>query len=132
MKNLVLVAALAALAGCAVDEPGRYGSRYPQPSDPSQWRVVSVTPVPAGTGDQVAAKSPDGSRVEYSSQPISPAQQSMYLPQPVYVQQPVYVPQPLYVEPSFYYPPVSLSLGFVFGRHWSSGHGRGHYRGRHR
>lgn len=129
MKLLLAIAALVTLSGCAVDQPGQqYGARYPQPSDPSQWRVVSVTPVPLGTGDQVAAKSGTGSRVEYTSRPVT-------VTEPVYVAQPVYVPQPVYVqEPAYYYPPISLSLGFVFGRHWSRGHGgfRGGYRHRHR
>lgn len=109
MKTLIVIAAAATLAGCATAPATQYG--YGAPADPSQWHVVSVTPVPPGTGARVAASSPDGSRVEYSSTPV-------------YVQQPVYVPQPVYApQPSYYYPPVSLSLGFVFGRHWSSGHG---------
>lgn len=115
MKTLIIIAAAATLAGCATAPGPQYGS-YPAPADPSQWHVVSVTPVPPGTGARVAANSPDGSRVEYSSAPV-------YVPQPIYVQPPVYAPQP-----SYYYPPVSLSLGFVFGRHWSSG---GRYRGHH-
>ena len=125
MKTMLAVCMLAALAGCAeYPQQGSYAQGgYAQPRDPSQWRVVSVTPVPLGTGDQVAARSPDGSRVEYSSQPIT-------VTQPVYLAQPVYVPQPIYVqEPAYYYPPVSLSLGFVFGNHWSRG---GRFRGRHR
>ena len=126
MKNLLVVAVLAALAGCAVDEPGRrYGASYPQPSDPSQWRVVSVTPVPAGTGDQIAARSSTGSRVEYTSEPVT-VTRNIYVPTPVYVPAPVYVQ-----EPSYFYPPVTLSLGFVFGNHWSRGH-RGGFRGHRR
>ena len=127
MKILIVIAAAAVLAGCASTPRQQYGN-YPAPSDPSQWRVVSVTPVPPGTGDRVAANSPDGSRVEYSSAPAYTTQ-PVYAPQPVYVPQPVYMPQPIYApQPSYYYPPVSLSLGFVFGRHWSSG---GRYRGHH-
>lgn len=117
MRTLITIAAAAALAGCVTAPGPQYG--YGAQTDPSQWHVVSVTPVPAGTGARVAANSPDGSRVEYSSAPV-------------YVQQPVYVPQPVYSpQPSYYYPPVSLSLGFVFGRHWSSG-GRRHHGRRHR
>ena len=119
MKTLIIIAAAAMLAGCAATPATQYG--YGAPSDPSQWHVVSVTPVPAGTGARVAANSADGSRVEYSSAPA-------------YVQEPVYMPRPVYSpQPSYYYPPVSLSLGFVFGRHWSSGRHHG-YRGgrRHR
>lgn len=125
MKTMIVIAAAAMLAGCATAPEQRYG--YSQPSDPSQWRVVSVTPVPPGTGERVAARSPDGSRVEYSSRPIT-------VTTPVYVPQPVYVPSPVYApQPSYYYPPVSLSLGFVFGRHWSSGHRhRGFHGRRHR
>lgn len=121
MKSLIIIATAAALAGCATTPPGPgyYGS-HAVPADPSQWRVVSVTPVPLGTGDRVAA-SGNGSRVEYTSEPVT-------VSQPVYVPTPVYVPQPVYAPaPSYYYPPVSLSLGFVFGRHWSRGHG--HVRG---
>jgi hypothetical protein len=115
MKYLLVSAVLAALGGCAVAPPARYA----QPADPSQWRVVSVTPVPPGTGARVAAGSKDGTPVEYSSVPV-------YAPAPIIVEQPVYYPEPVY-----YWPPVSLSLGFVFGRHWHSG-GRGHFRGRRR
>jgi hypothetical protein len=127
MKHVLCLVVLATLGGCAVQQPGGYaGPGYAQPSDPSQWRVVSVTPVPAGTGDRVAANSASGSRVEYSSTPVS-ATRNIYVPTPIYVQQPVYVPQPIYQpEPAYYYPPVSLSLGFVFGRHWGGGYGYGH------
>lgn len=121
MKTPMIIAAAAILAGCASTPSQQYGYA---PGDPSQWRVVSVTPVPPGTGDRVAART--GSRVEYSSGPVTASS-------PIYVQQPLYAPAPLYApEPSYYYPPVSLSLGFVFGRHWSSGghRHRGHRGGR--
>ncbi|RJG20521.1 hypothetical protein [Massilia cavernae] len=129
MKTPLIIAAAAILTGCATYPDTQYG--YAQSGDPSQWRVVSVTPVPPGTGDRVAAASRDGSRVQYSSQPITTA--PVYAAQPVYSQPSYYYP-PVYAQPSYYYPPVSLSLGFVFGKHWSSGrhHHRGHHgRGRH-
>lgn len=119
---IIVIAAAAILTGCATVPDGRYG--YNQSRDPSQWQTVSVTPVPTGTAARVAAGSPDGSRVEYSSSPI-------VVTQPVYTQPSYMYSQPsyMYTQPSYYYPPVALSLGlgFVFGRHWSSGrHHRGH------
>lgn len=141
MKLLLSLAACLALAGCATDPAGRYANNAPR--DPAQWRVVSVTPVPAGTAAKIAARSPDGKAVEYSSSPVP-----LYSPAPVYAPPPVYGPSPYYGsapyygstpyyhEPAYYWPPVSLSLGFVFGKHWSSGRGRGHghkhWRGRGR
>jgi len=117
MKTLLCIGIIAALAGCA-EVPVQ--QRYAQPADPGQWRVVSVTPVEPGTAARVAAASKDGTAVEYSSVPVSPA--------PVYVPPATYVPAPVYYpEPAYYYPPVSLSLGFVFGHRW--GYGRGHHRG---
>ena len=124
MKTPIIIAAAAILAGCASTPSQQYG--YARPADPSQWHVVSVTPVPAGTGARVAAQT--GSRVEYSSGPVTSGSA-------VYVQEPIYAPAPVYSPyPSYYYPPVSLSLGFVFGRHWSSGghRHRGHGGRRHR
>ncbi|RSZ55281.1 hypothetical protein HF313_15705 [Massilia atriviolacea] len=145
MKNLLLIGTLVALGGCATypSSPGYANRGYAQPSDPSQWRVVSVTPVAPGTGDRVAAASPNGSRVEYSSRPVT-VTQPVYVPAPVYVQQPVYVPAPVYIEEPLWYPPVSLSLGFGFGRSWGRhgfgsahvgtgwGHGYGRRGWRHR
>ncbi|MGZ8319398.1 MAG: hypothetical protein ACXWVD_09865 [Telluria sp.] len=125
MKTFFIIAAAAILAGCATAPDNRYG--YGQQGDPSQWHVVSVTPVPTGTGERVAASG--GSRVEYSAAPLGAAP-SAYVQQPVYQPyygQPYYGQPSYYTQPSYYYPPVSLSLGFVFGRHWSSGrHHRGH------
>ncbi|NHZ32486.1 hypothetical protein [Massilia rubra] len=128
MKNLLLIATLVALGGCATypSAPGYANGGYAQPSDPSQWRVVSVTPVAPGTGDKVAAASPNGSRVEYSSRPVT-VTQPVYVQSPIYVQRPVYVPAPVYIEEPIWYPPVSLSLGFGFGRSWGHhGYGRAH------
>jgi hypothetical protein len=129
MKKLLAVALLFALAGC---ETAPRTVAYAQPRDPSQWRVVSVTPVPAGTAARVAATSPSGKAEEYSSTPVS-AMPPVYAAPPVYGPAPVYGPVPLYgpvyvQEPAYYYPPVSLSLGFVFGQHWGGGH-YGHGRG---
>ena len=121
MKNLIGIVVLVALGGCAVDQPARgpYGNAGAGPRDPGQWRVVSVTPVPAGTAAQVASRSPDGKPVEFSSAPVSVAP-------PYYAVAPIYAPAPVYMpQPAYYWPPVTLSLGFVVGRHWSSG---GHHR----
>lgn len=121
MKTLFAIAALAVLAGCATQpRTVSYAGAYAQPTDPSQWRVVSVTPVAPGTGERMAATAgtvtttavdPSSQPAQYASQPVQ------YTSQPIYVQQPVYVPAPLYVRDPYYdyYPPVSLSLGFVFG-----------------
>lgn len=145
MKYLLGFAVLAALGGCAVDQPNRgsYGNvSSAQPRDPSQWRVVSVRPVAPGTAAQVAARSPDGRPVEYSTGPVAAAPvyrpAAPYVPAPVYAPAPVYGPAPYYgfpapvyaPQPSYYWPPVTLSLGFVFGRHWSRGHFGGRWRHR--
>ena len=126
MKNLLVVTMLLALAACAGTPPQ---ANYPQPRDPSQWRVVSVTPVAPGTAARVAAESPDGKAVHYSSTPVTVVA-PVYAPYAPYPPYPAYPAPPIYQsEPSYYWPPVSLSLGFVFGRHWSSGR---HWHGRHR
>jgi hypothetical protein len=119
MKTLLTLVSLAALAGCAVPPPGppAYGTGYPAPADPSQWHVVSVTPVAPGTGERIAAESSTGSSVQYTSAPI-------VVTQPVYVPQPIYVPQPAYYAPApYYYPPVSIGLDFGFGRSWGGHRG---------
>ncbi|QYF93296.1 DUF3300 domain-containing protein [Massilia sp. PAMC28688] len=120
MKLLTLAFCLA-LAGCAATPPGSHTSHAPR--DPRQWRVVSVTPVPAGTAARVAATSPDGKAVEYSYNPAP-----FHPPPAVYTPRPVYSPGPYYPEPAYYWPPVHLSLGFVFGHHWSRGRMRGGWR----
>ncbi|MGI4845235.1 MAG: hypothetical protein ACRYF7_18150 [Janthinobacterium lividum] len=124
MKKLIIVtASLAVLAGCAAPGPNYYGSQaYPRSGDPGQWQVVSVTPVPLGTGARAAAAG-DAGTTTYSSAPVVVQQAPVYVqPAPVYVPQPVYVPEPIY-QPRYYYPPVSIGLGFNFGRGW------GHHRG---
>jgi len=141
MKKLTIVsmvAAAAVLAGCAAPGPRYATAGYAQPVDPNGWRVVSVTPVPVGTGARAAANGQDGvtstplPTTTYSApaqQPVYVQQQPVYVQQqPVYVQQqPVYVPQPVYVEqPRYWYPPISIGLGFDFGRSsWRGHRGRG-------
>ena len=144
MKKFLVIALLTALGGCAEmpQQPGYGNQAYGQPRDPSQWRVVSVTPVPAGTAARVAATNTDGKPVEYTSSPVPQqvysnppvySQAPVYAPAPVYGPAPVYAPAPLYAPaPAYYWPPVSLSLGFMFGRHWSRGYGGAHFRGGHR
>jgi hypothetical protein len=136
MKNIaIIIGSLGLLAGCAAPGPTYTNQAYAQPADPSQWRVVSVTPVPVGTGARVAASgqggvtstpAPSSTWSTTSVQPVY-GQQPVYVQQqqPVYVQQaPVYVPQPVYVEqPRYWYPPISIGLGFDFGRSsWGGGH----------
>jgi hypothetical protein len=111
MKKLILVfASLAALAGCAAPGPGpaNYGTRaYAQP-DPDGWETVSVTPVPLGTG----ARAGDAGVVTSSNVVVNPA--------------PVYVAPPVYVQDPYWYPPVSIGLGFSFGRSWGGHRHHGH------
>lgn len=156
MKKLFVIAIATAVAGCAeMPQQARYGNgSYAQPRDPSQWRVVSVTPVPTRTAAKVAARSPDGKPVEFSS---SPAPLQTYATRPIYSQAPVYAPAPVYgsygsvpvyssapvygpvpvyapapvyaPQPAYYWPPVSLSLGFMFGRHWGGGYGGARFHG---
>ena len=118
MKKLFLILSLAALGGCATapNNAPYYGANAARPVDPSQWHVVSVTPVAPGTGERLAAASPNGSSVQYSSEPIRLVRQPVYLAQPIYVAQPVYAPQP------YYYSPLSIGLGLSFGRGWGGGH----------
>jgi hypothetical protein len=127
MKKLILVfASLAALAGCATPGPGpaNYGTRaYAQANDPNGWQVVSVTPVPMGTG----ARAGDAGVVTSSNVVVNPA--PVYAGQPVYVAPPVYAAPPVYVQQPYWYPPVSIGLGFSFGRSWGGHHHR-HYRHR--
>jgi hypothetical protein len=127
MKKLAIILAVAALSGCATQYPGpaNYGSRaYAQAPDADGWQVVSVTPVPTGTGAQASA-SGDAGRVTTSEvvtyNPAPPS--TVYATQPVYVPAPVYAPAPVY-DP-FWYPPISIGLGFS----WSNWGHRGGYHG---
>ncbi|QNA97562.1 hypothetical protein [Massilia sp. Se16.2.3] len=103
--------------------PANYGTRgYAQAADPNGWQVVSVTPVPLGTG----ARAGDAGVVTSSNVFVNPA------PAPV-VGVPVYVPQPVYPAPvyePYWYPPVSIGLGLSFGRSWGGHRHRGHFRRR--
>ena len=121
--SLASLASLASLSGCAYapSGPQYHANRHaPLPADPGQWRVVSVTPVPLGTGERTAAASGTGSSVQYSSEPIA---RTVYVPQPVYVPAPMYF-APMYSAPApYYYPPVSIGLDFMLGRSWGR-HGR--------
>lgn len=128
MKTLAIIVSLAALTGCATTYPGpaNYGSRaYAQAPDADGWQVVSVTPVPVGTG----ASSANGGVVTSAPLPVQSystttvVQQPVYVPAPVYGA-PIYGPAPVYVDP--WYPPISIGLGFSFSN-WGHGHG---YRGR--
>jgi hypothetical protein len=142
MKTLLTILSLAILGGCAVAPPGpprpsSYGAHYPAPADPSQWRVVSVTPVAPGTGERLAANSgqvqvENSSSGQYYAEPIGStapayAQQPAYPPQPAYAAPPLYAPAPYYAPaPSYYYPAVTFGLGLMFGHSWGGGH-HGHY-----
>jgi hypothetical protein len=129
MKKLAIILAVAALSGCAAPYPGppNYASRA---ADADGWQVVSVTPVPNGTGAQ-ARSSGDAGRVTSSDVvTYSPAPSSTtVVTQPVYVPAPVYAPYPVYAPSPYWYPPISIGLGFSWSN-WGHGH-RGYY-GRHR
>ncbi len=103
MKKMIgAVAALAALGGCAVQQP-YYASR-PVVSDPYQWHTVSTGPSDrAGGSAQYTEMAPP---VAYS-EPVYAA--------PVYAA-PVYAAPVYYAPaPAYYYPPVSIGLDFAFG-----------------
>jgi hypothetical protein len=121
MKRLLILAALAALAGCAVAPAPMYYTPVAQNYDPHEWHTVPADqPAMAGAAPQ-----------QYAPQ--------QYVAQPVYTTEPVYAPvyaAPVYVggpvyQP-YYYPPVSIGLDFAIGG-WCchrGGWGRGGYRHR--
>ena len=118
MKTIIaVVAALAALTGCAVQQPYYTSARV---QDPYQWHTVSAAP--AGGAVQ------SGTWTE--ELPAQSAPRVMYAPEPAYTT--TYVAQPVYYAPApaYYYPPVSIGLDFSFG-HWCCGRGWGG-RGYHR
>lgn len=128
-KLIVITAALAALTGCATQYPGpaNYGTRgYAQAADPDGWQVVSVTPVPLGTG----ARAGDAGVVTSSPVVVNPAPSNpVYATQPAYSAYPAYpaypaygAPAPVVVQDPYWYPPVSIGLGFSFGRSWGGHH----------
>ena len=120
MKTLIIIAAAAMLAGCATTPATQYG--YGAPVRPIAMACCFR--------DTCSCRHGSACRRQFGgwfARRILVPRRRMYS-EPVYMPRPVYSPQP-----SYYYPPVSLSLGFVFGRHWSSGRHHG-YRGgrRHR
>jgi hypothetical protein len=121
-KLIVITATLAALTGCATQYPGpaNYGTRgYAQAADPDGWQVVSVTPVPLGTG----ARAGDAGVVTSSPVVVNPAPSNpVYVTQQPYPAYPVYAPAPVVVQDPYWYPPVSIGLGFSFGRSWGGHH----------
>jgi hypothetical protein len=128
MKKLAIILAVAALSGCATQYPGpaNYGTRaYAQAPDADGWQVVSVTPVPNGTGAQAAASGDAGRVTSSDVVTYSPAP---VVAQPVYVPAPVYAPAPVY-DP-FWYPPISIGLGFSWSN-WGHGHHGGYHGGYH-
>jgi hypothetical protein len=123
-KLIIIAASLGALAGCAAPGPHHYGSGASLPPDASgQWQVVSVTPVPLGTGARAAAAGDVGTTT-YHEAPVYLYRPPVYAQQPVYGVDgyPVYAPPPVY-RPRYITPPMSIGLGFHFGRDW------GHHRG---
>lgn len=113
MKSLIIIASLAALAGCAT-QPGNYASS----GDPYQWRTVSVTnvnlPADAARPDNYTSTpvqvAPQNS-VTYSSSGSAPVY--TYAPGTVYSAPVVVAPHPYYYNQ----PQVSIGLGFGVGRH---------------
>ena len=134
MKTLAIIISLAALSGCATTypAPGNYGTRaYAQAPDADGWQVVSVTPVPMGTG----ATSANGgvvtsSPIVYSQAPATVVADPVYMSSSVYGA-PVYggpvYGAPIYADP--WYPPISIGLGFGWSN-WGHGYrGPRHYGG---
>lgn len=127
MKTIIAVAAaVAALSGCAVQQPGYYATTTRVVQDPYQWHTVAVSPsdrVYAGGAPTTTYEEVPSSRTVYVTEPVYTT--TYIQPAPVY-----YAPAPAY-----YYPPVSIGLDFSFGRWCCGGHhrgwggrGYGHYR----
>jgi len=124
MKTIIAVAAaVAALSGCAVQQPGYYATTTRVVQDPYQWHTVAVSPSDRGY-------SSGSSAVTYEEVPSS---RTVYVTEPAYTT--TYVqPAPVYYAPApaYYYPPVSIGLDFSFGHWCCRGHhgwgGRGYYR----
>ena len=140
MLRLVTILAAATLAGCATQQPARpaYAARMaPQPADPHEWHVVSVTPAQRMANGQLPPVETTSEPLPTASQPAYAAQ-STAAPQVVYQApvvvgpQPYYQPYPYYYQPYYapYYPAFTVGLDFVFGgrRGWG---GYGHLRGHH-
>lgn len=113
MKSLIIIASLATLAGCANQQYAGYGT----PSDPRQWRTVSVTNVDLPPG----APRPDN----YTSVPVDPAtygntvtyRSGGYAPSYSYAPSYGYAPPVVVTQPYYNQPQISLGLGFGIGRH---------------
>jgi len=105
MKSLLILAAMAALAGCAVAPAPMYYTPVAQQNyDPHQWHTVPADQPVAAAPQQYVAQ-------QYVAQPGA-----AYTTEPVYAPvyaAPVYVTGPAY-QP-YYYPPVAIGLDFGFG-----------------
>ena len=133
MKTIfAVVGVLAALTGCAVQQPYYTTARV---QDPYQWHTVSVQP-----SDRVSG---NGASTVYTTEELPAPSSRVVYAEPVttttYVSTPVYyAPAPVYYQPApaYYYPPVSFGLDLSFGRYWGGhrggwggrGWGRGGYR----
>jgi len=121
MKTIIAVAAaVAALSGCAVQQP--YYTAAPV-QNPYEWHTVSV--VPAGSTVRSGTWTE-----ELPQQQVVSSQPTVVYTQPTYTT--VVTPAPVYYAPApaYYYPPVSIGLDFSFGHWCCRWGGRGYYRHR--